>query len=283
MAGADQTALAAQGAANAAALGGQTAANLAQPLPGQAGLQTQASTDISSALQGQLPPDVVTLLDQEAAQRGVATGSPGGQNSTASLMQALGLTSLSQVSQGESALNAAISSNRVANPVAPVGIAPVGNPTPINPINYLPNPAQPQVQPTGNQGNIPNLFINPTNPGGVTGTATQPSTLYNPTPAAPTPAAPTPVAPTPADPNASGYYDVQGNWISGPNPGVPQGYGINSPVDQSGQYVGTQAQAQDPSNLYNPLGTGPTSVTDQMQQEQDQQDLQDQYNQYGGL
>ena len=60
MAGADQTALAAQGAANAAALGGQTAANLAQPLPGQAGLQTQASTDISSALQGQLPPDVVT-------------------------------------------------------------------------------------------------------------------------------------------------------------------------------------------------------------------------------
>ena len=119
-------ALSGQANADAQALADQILANNAQAFPGAAGLQGQASTDIASQLAGTLPQDVVNQLSTQAAERGVSTGDPGGANNTAALLQALGLTSLSQVNQGESALNTALASNRVENPVAPVGIAPVG-------------------------------------------------------------------------------------------------------------------------------------------------------------
>lgn len=117
-----------QAASNKQALSDQTAANNAQPLPQQAALQKQSSADISSALSGQLPPDVLNLIQQQGAERGVATGSPGSPNANASMLQALGLTSLGLEQTGQSELNSAISSNRVANPVASVGTAPVSNP-----------------------------------------------------------------------------------------------------------------------------------------------------------
>lgn len=43
---------------------------------------------------GQLPQDVITQLLQQAAERGISTGMPGGPNSNAAYLRALGLTSL---------------------------------------------------------------------------------------------------------------------------------------------------------------------------------------------
>lgn len=43
---------------------------------------------------GQLPMDVITQLLQQAAERGISTGAPGGPSSNASYLRALGLTSL---------------------------------------------------------------------------------------------------------------------------------------------------------------------------------------------
>jgi len=55
---------------------------------------------IGDQLGGNIPADVVRKLSQLGAERGVAIGSPGSQNSMAALLQALGLTSLDMTKSG---------------------------------------------------------------------------------------------------------------------------------------------------------------------------------------
>ena len=92
--------------------GAQTQANQAR-IPGAAGLEAKSSANISSELGGQLPPDVLALLGEQAAQAGVSSGSPGGP---AGYLRALGLTSLQQEQTGQQNLSAAYA----RNPGAPI-------------------------------------------------------------------------------------------------------------------------------------------------------------------
>lgn len=85
-------------------------------IPGEAGLETQSSANIGSELRGELPADVVRTLGQQAAERGVATGSPGSPNTNAAYLRALGLTSLDLTGMGQSQLTAA----EGRNPAAPI-------------------------------------------------------------------------------------------------------------------------------------------------------------------
>jgi hypothetical protein len=57
----------------------------------------QAATNLSGALKGELPPDVVNMLQQQAAERGVAGGVPGSQAAEYGGLRTLGLTSLDRM------------------------------------------------------------------------------------------------------------------------------------------------------------------------------------------
>lgn len=92
--------------------GAQTQANQAR-IPQNPQLEAKSSSNISSELQGQLPPDVLALLGENAAQAGVASGSPG---NPAAYLRALGLTSLQQQQTGQANLTAA----DARNPAAPI-------------------------------------------------------------------------------------------------------------------------------------------------------------------
>lgn len=90
-------------ATQAAALGGNLENvpqlyALAQAMNPSAGAQQEAVgqgvTNATGLMSGQVPPDVIALMQQQAAERGVATGSPGGANSNAAYLRALGQTSL---------------------------------------------------------------------------------------------------------------------------------------------------------------------------------------------
>lgn len=94
-------------------LQGQQAANAGR-IPGEQGLETQSSGMIGQELAGQLPQDVITQLQQQAAERGIATGSPGSDNSNAAYLRALGLTSLQEQQQGQQNLTAAEARNPAA-------------------------------------------------------------------------------------------------------------------------------------------------------------------------
>lgn len=63
-------------------------------LPNYGAAMGQAMGNIQSGLRGQLPADVISLLQQQAAERGVAGGFPGSPNVDAGYLRALGLTSL---------------------------------------------------------------------------------------------------------------------------------------------------------------------------------------------
>lgn len=111
-------ALAAPGQINMLNVGAQTAANAAR-IPGATGLEQLSSDLIGQELRGQLPADVVSLLGQQAAERGVATGTPGSPNTNAAYLRALGLTSLQEQQRGEENLSAALG----RNPPAPLANA----------------------------------------------------------------------------------------------------------------------------------------------------------------
>lgn len=85
-------------------------------IPGASGLEQQSSSNIASLLAGNVPSDVQRNLYQTAAERGIAVGSPGSDNSQSALLRALGLTSLGLQSQGQSDLSAAYA----RNPAAPI-------------------------------------------------------------------------------------------------------------------------------------------------------------------
>ena len=86
------------------ASGAGAAAQYNTLLPGLSGLESQASGDITQELSGQLPQDVMNQIEQSAAERGIATGSPGSDNSNAAMLKALGLTSLGMEQTGQQAL-----------------------------------------------------------------------------------------------------------------------------------------------------------------------------------
>ena len=87
------------GADQAAAAGAQS--QYIANLPDYTKMLTQATGNVSSELQGQVPADVINLLSEQGAERGVATGQgPNSPNTNASWMQALGLTSLGLENQG---------------------------------------------------------------------------------------------------------------------------------------------------------------------------------------
>lgn len=94
---------------------GQTAANLAR-IPGAQGLEQQSSDMIGQELSGQLPSDVLGQIRQQAAERGIMTGSPDSPNATAAYLRALGLNSLEMQQQGQQNLTSAYA----RNPSAPL-------------------------------------------------------------------------------------------------------------------------------------------------------------------
>lgn len=96
-------------------LQGQQAANQGR-IPNDPALEAKSSQNIGQELGGQLPGDVITQLQQQAAERGIATGSPGSDNSNAAYLRALGLNSLSMQQQGQTDLSHALA----RNPGAPI-------------------------------------------------------------------------------------------------------------------------------------------------------------------
>lgn len=86
-------------------------------IPGAADLEKKSSDVIKTELGGGVPPDVLRLLQQQAAERGVGTGiGPTSPNANAAYLRALGLTSLDQIQAGEKNLTAA----DARNPAAPI-------------------------------------------------------------------------------------------------------------------------------------------------------------------
>lgn len=77
-------------------------------LPGYSQMVEQSSSNIGNLLAGQIPQDVMNLIGQQAAERGVNQGISGSPNQNAELLRALGLTSLGLQQQGEGELTAAI-------------------------------------------------------------------------------------------------------------------------------------------------------------------------------
>jgi len=94
---------------------GQAAA-LGSRIPNATGLEAESSANIGSELAGNLPADVIRNLQQAAAERGVAVGSPGSPNSSAAYLRALGLSSLDLSNMGQQNLSSALA----RNPAAPL-------------------------------------------------------------------------------------------------------------------------------------------------------------------
>jgi hypothetical protein len=88
----------------------QQQANLSR-IPGAAGLEGQSSANIASELSGSVPTDVLNMLGEQAAERGVSTGSINAPGANAAYLRALGLTSLDQQARGQQDLSAAYSRN----------------------------------------------------------------------------------------------------------------------------------------------------------------------------
>jgi len=86
-------------------------------IPNNPALETQSSQNINEELQGQVPADVIRLLGQQAAERGVGSGiGPTSANANAEYLRSLGLTSLQQMQEGQRNLTAA----DARNPAAPL-------------------------------------------------------------------------------------------------------------------------------------------------------------------
>jgi hypothetical protein len=85
-------------------------------IPNYAALTQTASGLAQSELNGQVPQDVISLLTQQAAERGINTGMPGSGNANAAYLRALGLTSLGQEQTGMNNLHQL----SVDAPIAPI-------------------------------------------------------------------------------------------------------------------------------------------------------------------
>lgn len=77
-------------------------------LPGYSDMSAQSSANTQAQLRGELPSDVVNLIGQQAAERGVGGGVAGSQFSNADYLRSLGLTSLGQQEKGEASFTGAM-------------------------------------------------------------------------------------------------------------------------------------------------------------------------------
>lgn len=77
-------------------------------LPGYSDMSATSSGNIQAQLRGELPADVVNLIGQQAAERGVGGGVSGSQFSNADYLRSLGLTSLGQKEKGEASFTGAM-------------------------------------------------------------------------------------------------------------------------------------------------------------------------------
>ncbi len=96
----------AQGTGAASAAGANQ--QLVQNLPGYQGLVGQSSQNIGSLLKGKIPQDVLDLLSQQAAERGIQIGSPGSPNALSSELLRYFGGSLGAQQMGEQQLSGAI-------------------------------------------------------------------------------------------------------------------------------------------------------------------------------
>ena len=87
---------------------GQAIKPLITNLPQYATNVGQRSLNTNQMLKGQLPDDVIRQISQQAAERGIATGSPGSSNSNAAYLRSLGLNSLQMMGQGSQELTRSI-------------------------------------------------------------------------------------------------------------------------------------------------------------------------------
>jgi len=77
-------------------------------IPNYNALTEKQSGNIAEELSGDVPQDVVNQIIQQAAERGIVTGSPGSPNAGAAMLRSLGLTSLDMQHHGVSDLATAI-------------------------------------------------------------------------------------------------------------------------------------------------------------------------------
>lgn len=89
-------------------MSGQAALPYQQNLPGYGSMVSGESNNILDMIGGELPDDVVNQILQRGAERGIMTGSPGGPNSSAAYLKAIGLTSLDMQKQGAERLSQAV-------------------------------------------------------------------------------------------------------------------------------------------------------------------------------
>ncbi len=89
-------------------VGTDIAAELRKNLPMYNDLLMKDVGNIYANLGGQVAPDVISLLQQQAAERGIATGMPGAGSINAGYLRALGLTSLQLQQLGNQQLTAAM-------------------------------------------------------------------------------------------------------------------------------------------------------------------------------
>lgn len=90
-------------------LGTDIESEIVKNLPGYHQMLGQDVANIYANLGGQVAPDVINLLQQQAAERGIATGMPGvGGVGNAAYLRALGLTSLQLQQLGNQQLTAAM-------------------------------------------------------------------------------------------------------------------------------------------------------------------------------
>lgn len=86
-------------------------------IPNNPALEAQSSKNIGAELGGQVPGDVISLLGQQGAERGVAGGfDTSSPNANAAYLRALGLTSIGQMDKGQTHLTEA----DARNPIAPI-------------------------------------------------------------------------------------------------------------------------------------------------------------------
>lgn len=77
-------------------------------LPGYGDMASASSGNILSQLRGELPQDVINLIGQQAAERGIGAGVSGSDFSNSDYLRSLGLTSLGQKQAGETAFTGAM-------------------------------------------------------------------------------------------------------------------------------------------------------------------------------
>jgi hypothetical protein len=101
---------------------GQLLGQYNMAIPNYSALTATASGNAAQQLSGQVPQDVINQLLQGSAERGVTTGMPGGANSNAAYLQALGLTSIGQQQQGMANLHQLSADAPIAQPFNPASM-----------------------------------------------------------------------------------------------------------------------------------------------------------------